>query len=92
MLVLYGHCPNNLRPPSSVKQENLKKKNAPNHPGKPLYPVTWALEDANSKLVDVVTVADVADVDAEERVDDTLVEILKWVLYLVFGYKVEAEA
>ena len=57
-----------------------------------LIDVTLVREDANSKLVDVVTVADVADVDAEERVDDTLVEILKWVLYLVFGYKVEAEA
>ena len=51
--------------------------------------MTWALEDANSKLVDVVTVA---DVDAEEPVDDSLVEILKRILYLVFGHKVEAEA
>ena len=36
----------------------------------------WALafEDANSKLPDVVSVA---DVDAEERVDDSLVKILK---------------
>ena len=33
-----------------------------------------AFEDANSKLLDVVSVA---DVDAEERVDDNLVEILK---------------
>ena len=40
--------------------------------------MTWAFEDANSKLVDAVTVADVADVDAEKSVDDSLVEILKW--------------
>ena len=36
--------------------------------------MTLAFEDANSKLLDVVNVA---DVDAEERVDDSLVEILK---------------
>ena len=36
--------------------------------------VTLAFEDANSKLLDVVSIA---DVDAEERVDDSLVEILK---------------
>ena len=36
--------------------------------------VTLAFEDANSKLLDVVSVA---DVDAGERVDDSLVEILK---------------
>ena len=36
--------------------------------------MTLAFEDANSKLLDVVTVA---DVDAEERVDDSLVAILK---------------
>ena len=35
-----------------------------------LIDVTLACEGANSKLVDVVTVA---DVDAEKRVDDTLV-------------------
>ena len=35
--------------------------------------VTLACEDANSKLVDVVTVA---DVDGEERVGNSLVEIL----------------
>ena len=35
---------------------------------------TLAFEDANSKLLDVVSVA---DVDAEERVDDSLGEILK---------------
>ena len=39
-----------------------------------LTDVTLAFEDANSKFLDVVTVA---DVDAEERVDDSLVEILK---------------
>ena len=37
--------------------------------------MTLALEDANSKLLDVVSAAD--DVDTEERVDDSLVEILK---------------
>ena len=36
--------------------------------------VTLAFEDANSKLLGVVSVA---DVDAEERVDNNLVEILK---------------
>ena len=36
--------------------------------------VTLAFEDTNSKLLDVVSIA---DVDAEERVDDSLVEILK---------------
>ena len=36
--------------------------------------MTLAFEDANSKLLDVVSIA---DVDAEERVDDSLVEILK---------------
>ena len=36
--------------------------------------MTLAFEDANSKLLDVVSLA---DVDAEERVDDNLVEILK---------------
>ena len=43
--------------------------------------MTLACEDANSKLVDVVTVA---DVDAEQRVEDSLVQIWK----LKFGYKV----
>ena len=47
-----------------------------------LTEVTLAFEDANSKLLDVVSVA---DVDAEKRVDDSLVEILK----LRFGYKVK---
>ena len=36
--------------------------------------MTLAFEDANSKVLDVVIVA---DVDAEERVDDGLVAILK---------------
>ena len=35
--------------------------------------MTLEFEDANSKLVDVVSVA-----DAEERVDDSMVEILKF--------------
>ena len=36
--------------------------------------MTLAVEDANSKLLDI---ACVVDVDAEDRVDDNLVEILK---------------
>ena len=36
--------------------------------------MTLAFEDTNSKLLDVVSIA---DVDAEERVDNSLVEILK---------------
>ena len=36
--------------------------------------MTLAFQDANSKLLDFVSVA---DVDAEERVDDSFVEILK---------------
>ena len=43
--------------------------------------VTLAFEDANSKLLDVVSVA---EVDAKERVDDSLVEILKLGLGRVF--------
>ena len=43
--------------------------------------MTLACEDANSKLVDAVTVA---DVDAEKRVEDSSVQIWK----LKFGYKV----
>ena len=39
-----------------------------------LIDVTMAFKDANSKLLDVVSVA---DVDAKERVDDSLVKILK---------------
>ena len=41
---------------------------------------TPACKDANSKLVEVVTVA---DVDAKKRVDDSLVQIWK----LKFGHK-----
>ena len=37
--------------------------------------MTLAFEDANSKLLDVVSVA---DDDAEERIDDSMVEILKF--------------
>ena len=44
--------------------------------------MTLACEDANSKLVEVVTVV---DVDAEKRVDDSLVQIWK----LKFGYKIK---
>ena len=44
--------------------------------------MTLACEDANSKFVDVVTVA---DVDAEKRVDDSLVHI--WILK--FGREVK---
>ena len=36
--------------------------------------MTLAFEDANSKLLDVVSVA---DVDAEEEVDDRLLDVLK---------------
>ena len=54
--------------------------------------MTLAFEDANSKLLDVV---DVADMDAEERAEDNFVEIWKLrfgrVLYLVFGHNIEAE-
>ena len=42
--------------------------------------MTLACEDANSKFVEVVTVD---DVDAEERVDNSLVQIWK----LKFGHK-----
>ena len=44
--------------------------------------MTLAFEDANSKLVEVVPVADV-DADAEKRLDDSLVQIWK----LKFGHK-----
>ena len=47
-----------------------------------LIDVTLVCEDANSKLVEVVTVA---DVDAEKRVDDSLVQIWK----LKFGFIVK---
>ena len=43
---------------------------------------TLAFEDANSKLLDVVSVA---DVDAEERVGVSLVMILVTILKLKFG-------
>ena len=49
-----------------------------------LTDVTLAFEYANSKLLDVVSVA---DVDAMERDDDSLVKILK----LRFGRNFEAE-
>ena len=39
-----------------------------------LHYVTMVCEDANSKLVEVVTVA---DVDAEKQVDDILVQLFK---------------
>jgi len=39
-----------------------------------LIDVTLACEDANSKLIEVVSVA---DVDAEKRVDDSWVQIWK---------------
>ena len=41
-----------------------------------LIDVTLVCEDANSKLVEVVTVA---DADAEKRVDDSLMELKPWV-------------
>ena len=44
--------------------------------------MTLACEDANSKLVKVVTVA---DVDAKKRADDSLVQIWK----LKFGHKIK---
>ena len=46
--------------------------------------MTLACEDAKSKLVDIVTVA---DVDDEERVGDSLVETLK----LKFGQYIKGE-
>ena len=46
-----------------------------------LIDVTLACEDANSMLVEVVTVA---DVDAKKRVDDSLVQIWK----LKFSHKI----
>ena len=49
-----------------------------------LNDVTLAYEDANSKLLDVVSVA---DVDVKERVDDSLVEIVK----VKFGRDFEPE-
>ena len=46
--------------------------------------VTLACEDANSKLVEVVTVA---DVDAKKLVNDSLIQISK----LKFGQNIIAE-
>ena len=46
--------------------------------------MTLAHEDANSKLLDVVGVA---DVDSEEGVDDSMVEVFK----LKFGLDFEAQ-
>ena len=46
--------------------------------------MTLACEDADSKLVDAVTVA---GVDAEKRVEDSFVQIWK----LKFGYKVRKQ-
>ena len=49
-----------------------------------LIDVTLACEDANSKLVEAVSVADVvADVDAEDNVGNSLLQIWE----LVFGPK-----
>ena len=51
-----------------------------------LADVTLAFEDANSKRLAV------ADVDAEERVDDNLVKFWSWgILNLVCGHNIEAE-
>ena len=47
-----------------------------------LIDVTHGCEDANSKLVELITVA---DVDVEKRVEDSLVKIWK----LKFGHKIE---
>ena len=46
--------------------------------------MTLAFENANSKLFDVVSIG---EVDAEERVDESLVKILK----LRFGKNLEPE-
>ena len=46
-----------------------------------LIDVTLACEDANSKLVEVFTVA---DIDAEKRVDSSLVQILKLIFFNFF--------
>ena len=50
--------------------------------------MTLAFEDANSKLL--VAISD-ADVDDEERVDDSLVEILKLRFGRDFGHDIEAQ-
>ena len=44
--------------------------------------MTLTCEDANSELVDVVTVA---DVDAQKRVEDSLLQIWR----LKFGHKIK---
>ena len=49
-----------------------------------LTDVTPSVEDANSKLVDVVSAAD-ADIDDEERVANSLLQISK----LKFGHKAQ---
>ena len=48
-----------------------------------LFDVTLAYKDANSKLVDIVTVADVDIVDDEDRDGNSLLQIWK----LRFGHK-----
>ena len=48
-----------------------------------LIDVTLACEDDNSKLVEVVTVAHMLDVNDEDRVGKSLLEIWK----LKFGHK-----
>ena len=50
-----------------------------------LTDVTLAFEDANSKLLDFFSVA---DVDTEERVDNSFVEILIVNLILNFGHNI----
>ena len=50
--------------------------------------MTLAFEDANSKLPDDVSIVSVADVDTEERVDNSFVEILIVNLILNFGHSI----
>ena len=50
-----------------------------------LIDVTLVCEDANSKLVEVVTIAAVVEVDDEEHADNGLVQIWK----INFGHKVK---
>ena len=47
--------------------------------------MTLAFEDANSKLLDVVSVA---EVDAKERVDNSLVEIMKLMFEEILKLKI----